>query len=603
MILQALLELAENEDLMKDPDFERKPVAYLVKVGKNGKFLGINSTHSAPDEKSKQQPKIMRIPLQPGRSGPKPPAQFFVDNCIYVFGISPPDKAISDKKLKERRDDFRRRIEECAKETGDERAMAVAQFLEDVAEGNQEVEIPEDCASNDRFAFIYEPDKDILVHERPAIEEYWSNQRKPEVEETDEPFYCLVSGKEVNEVGLFPQIMKVPGGSSSGVSLVSFNQSAFESYGLDGNENAPISEYAARACSTALNRLVHPEFPDPNHPGESLPSRRHKLSKDTLACFWSAEKSSDDFLDFVPDIFEAKIENVRDVYTCIFRGETPPDIGDAPFYALILTGVQGRVVIRDWFESTLRNVADNLARYFRDIGMVRNTPPPKKYPLPPKMPVRVILESVGDPGRSRSETIPPAIAADLVKSALLGLSFPRTLLQRAARRYCIEIGNEKDDRSGWQTKYWNDARAAIIKAVLIRTFKKEVTEKMDKNNTNTGYLLGRLLAVVEKTQEEAMGKDINATIIDRFFSAATASPASIFPRLMKKRMNHIRKLRSEGKKKKIEDLEDLTDEILSKLNEFPLYMPIEDQAFFILGYHQQRYELKQIKKKEETEEE
>ena len=138
----------------------------------------------------------------------------------------------------------------------------------------------------------------------------------------------------------------------------------------------------------------------------------------------------------------------------------------------------------------------------------------------------------------------------------------------------------------------------------------EITEKMDKNNTNTGYLLGRLMAVVEKAQQEALKKNkkdiktsINATVIDRYFSAATASPASVFPRLMKKRMNHIRKLKSEDKQGLVTWLEKMTDDIMANLDNFPLFMPIEDQSLFILGYHHQRHELWRKKSEDENEEE
>ena len=121
---------------------------------------------------------------------------------------------------------------------------------------------------------------------------------------------------------------------------------------------------------------------------------------------------------------------------------------------------------------------------------------------------------------------------------------------------------------------------------------------MDTNNREPGYLLGRLLAVVERAQQEALG-DINATVIDRYFSGASATPASVFPRLLKSMRNHIRKAKDAERKRGAAIWLDLqADEIMADLTDFPAFLPIEQQGLFILGYHHQRHEL--WKKKDNT---
>ncbi len=183
MILQALYQLAQRKGLMEDPDFEPKPVAWLVHVGKNGQLLGTpQGTHyTAPVEgkkKPKPVPKTFWIPKQPaGRAGTKAPPCFFVDNAKYVFGIRTKDKVFSPGEGREKSAWFRDMVARCAEATKDEAAVAIRTFLENVASGQTVVKLPEECKSNDLFAFVYSPDLDRLVHDRPKIRAYWKHER------------------------------------------------------------------------------------------------------------------------------------------------------------------------------------------------------------------------------------------------------------------------------------------------------------------------------------------------------------------------------------------------------------------------------------------
>lgn len=588
MILQALYDLAQNEELMNDPDYQWKPVAWLIRVGKNGKFIGISGTHYIPESDGKKKPKPMaknlRTPYQPGRSGKKAPAYFFVDNAKYVFGRPVGNASFSEQDGKEKSSEFLEKIRLCANKTRDEAAIAVLQFLENIHCGKIEISLPEECLSNDQFAFVYEPDGERLVHERPDIQSYWENLRHQENDEKEKSFFCLVSGEKVNQPGLFPQIKNVPGGTPSGVGLVSFNKSAFQSYGLDGNENAPVSRFAAESCAVTLNRLLHPAYPNPNRADETLPRRNIRLTADTAVCFWSTDAASQDFLNFFPAILEANPDEVKQLYKCIWNGQSPPDLEPSNFYALIISGAQGRAVVRNWFESTVKDVAANIAKYFSELSIARNTPKPKNRDLPPQLPLPVLLKALAVQGKT--DEIPPHAASGITAAALAGRPYPMTMLFRAIERMRAEIAD-----TSWLGLERRDARCAMIKAVLIRNLKKEVKTEMDPNNTEHGYLLGRLLAVIERTQQEAMG-DINATVIDRYFSGASASPASVFPRLLKNMKNHLRKAKDSDQNRGTAFwLDRQVDAIMSQINEFPNFLPIDQQGLFILGYHHQRHDL------------
>ncbi|MFY9825572.1 MAG: type I-C CRISPR-associated protein Cas8c/Csd1 [Thermoanaerobaculia bacterium] len=606
MILQALYQLAESDHLMEDPDFEWKPLAWLITLTADGTALGITGTHTIPaseegKKKPRPRPANYEVPREAGRtSGDR--AFFLFDKAEYALGLDPetdPAKRREPGKLAARLALFRQRAEECLAATGDEGVRAVCRFLDRLGRGEIAVVLPEGCAGNDLFGFVYAPDVDRLVTSRPKVTEHWRSLRALPAEDAGPLQLCLVSGRKAPRAATVPLIKNVPGGSTSGVALVSFNSNAFESYGWSGNDNAHISREAAEACSTALNRLLHPAFPDPSQPGQTLPSRHLRLSADTAVCFWTPTPD-DDFASAIIALLEGNAETVRELYRSLWSGK-PVEIEDpSAFYALTLSGSQGRLIPRDWLETHVHDVAVHLAEHFRDLAIVRNTPPPKDRPLPQTLALRVLLRSLAVRGDDKS--IPAALAGQLVNAALTGVSYPFSILQRALERARAEIG-----RTEWADLERRDARAALIKAVLNRRRRfqqatapyPEVTEAMDPNNTQPGYLLGRLMALLERTQQLALGSEVNATVVDRFFSAASATPRVVFIRLLKNFRHHVRKAKDDprmaGNAVLIErDVDRIVHDLGGsgdRAENFPPSLPLEEQGLFILGYHHQRHEL------------
>ena len=158
-----------------------------------------------------------------------------------------------------------------------------------------------------------------------------------------------MTGLPVSVPGLFPKVKYVPGGQTSGTPLVSFNASAFASYGLSDNENAPISRDAAEACSTALQRLLHPAFPDPlpEHRGEVLPRRNLRLSEDTVVCYWVSESKAEPAASAIADFFEPEATEVGELYRSTQRGRVAAPEYPGQFYALTISGAQGRMIVHD----------------------------------------------------------------------------------------------------------------------------------------------------------------------------------------------------------------------------------------------------------------
>lgn len=611
MILQALNELAEQEHLIGDPDYEWRPISWLVRVGEGGELLSIEDVRQTPPvpegnkKKSKPVAKRFLVPRQEGRTSGDL-AFFFCDKAEYVFGIDPAGKRPA-KKLSLRSDLFCQRVKQCALATQDAGAQAVSVLLVRVAGGEQPVVLPPEMGASDLIGFALSSDAESLVTNRPKVRAYWKRQRaQGSSAEAVRQRRCLVSGKLCQPVGKLPPIRRVPGGTTSGVAVVSFNASAFESYGWSGNANAPISRQASEACATALNRLLDNTPRDAN--GEPLPRRNIRISSDTAVCFWSPSTKGGELADALAGLLDANPEQVGNLYRSVWTGRKAELDDPSAFYALTLSGAQGRATVRDWMESTVSEVSAHLAEHFEDLSIVRGAPPPKSGTHPPQFPLRLLLQSLAVLGKD--DNIPAPLAASFVKAALGGTDYPLSILARAVGRSRSEFGQDfKDDLDKWKALQRRDARAALCKAVLNRQRRRysitrypEIKRTMDPANDNPGYRLGALMAVLERLQGIALG-DVNATVVDRYFSGASATPRVAFTRMLKNAMHHARKGESGKDARNAFLLERLIDELLSTFGSaqaarhtypdprialLPASLSLEDQGNFIVGYHHMR---------------
>ena len=108
--------------------------------------------------------------------------------------------------------------------------------------------------------------------------------------------------------------------------------------------------------------------------------------------------------------------------------------------------------------------------------------------------------------------------------------------------------------------------------------------ELDVNQTSVGYQLGRLFSVLEKIQEEA-NPGINATIRERFYGSACATPVTVFANLLRLKNHHLAKLENRGR---AVTFERLLGEIMGNLNDFPAHLNLHEQGLFAIGYYHQR---------------
>ena len=365
--------------------------------------------------------------------------------------------------------------------------------------------------------------------------------------------------------------------TKGGVPLTSINQEAFQSYELKDIACAAVSQEAADALEKALNRLLSPAYPSPKD-GSPLPVRNVRLSHNTAVVFWSREAS--DVVDFFSDAIQADPEAVSALYSATWKGR-PVRLDDpTAFYALTLSGAQGRATVRSWFESTIREVAHNVRQHFDDLCIVR----PKAQEGQP-FPLWQLLRSTAI--RGKNENIHPNLSTEMFQAILKGQRYPRILLDTALRRVRAE-------REALPARNLFPERAALIKAYLSRAKRlrlltsdfPEVKPMLDKDCPNTAYRLGRLFAVLEKLQADATGA--STTIRDRYYGAASATPVVVFGQLLRKAPHHASKIRHAP------FYEKLIQEILGVLRPdkaFPSTLTLEEQGLFALGYYHQRQDL------------
>lgn len=377
---------------------------------------------------------------------------------------------------------------------------------------------------------------------------------------------CLVTGEENIPIEATHPVTKgVWGAQSSGACIVSFNKSAFNSYAKTQSLNAPVSKAVASQYGKALNTL--------------LDSRRQCLHiGDASTVFWSKKQSSfeSDFAFFFKepekDNPDAGTEKVKALFESVNNGTYMEDDGDNRFYILGLAPNAARIAIRFWQVGTISEFAFRIRQYFEDFAIVKPPKEPRYYSI-----WRILVNIAT---QDKSENIPPNLAGDFMCSILKGTPYPATLMQAVLRRIRSDTKNRV-----------KPIRAALIKAYLNRYYRfypnqsyQEVTMELDVSQTSVGYQLGRLFAVLEKIQEEA-NPGINATIRERFYGAACATPVTVFANLLRLKNHHLAKLKNKGR---VVYFERILGEIMGNLNDFPAHLNVHEQGLFAIGYYHQR---------------
>ena len=560
MMLAALYELAQRENLVDDPDYEKKKVDFFLRIDAQGTFRGLIPTRTDGGRAHE-----IPVPRFPKRAGIGTNPGFLFDNAKYVLGLGGEDIERNERCV----ESFRALVADLVERTHDEGAIAVARFFDRRKEQLAAIreQHPDGAwTGSEWIAFMLDGDDERCVHDRSAVRSHWASLRQGTGDgEGGALIRCLVTGEIGPAARMHGSIKRVPDAQTAGAALVSFNAEAFASQGLKQGENASVSRAAAEGYVTALNWLL-----------EGTPTRRFRhgiaVGEGAVLVFWTRKASP--FTETFSLLMDPPTdpEAVKLLVESPKKGLAPGPIDNTAFYAVTLSGNAARVVVRDWMEITVREAKGHLRAYFDALAIDGDAGEP--------LGIRRLLDAVTAPsGRGLS----PDLGARLLHAALHGSPFPRELLAAALRRLRLPP-HKLDERRQLR------ARCALIKATLLRLPERgsrlEVPVSLDERNTDVPYLLGRLFAALERLQGEAQG-DINATIRDKFFGSASSTPALVFPRLLRLSVHHAAKASSGGRDPWVEIVKARIIDQLPGVK-LPQTLSLEEQGLFAIGYYHQR---------------
>ena len=565
MILKALYDYYKRCDNLPAKGMEEKEIGFLIVLSPKGEFLRFEDCRTGKDHA-----RLYLVKKHVGRSSAAV-ANYLYDNSAYVLGYS--DKSNGKEQLYF--DTFKTQIEDIAEAFPDSNEiLAVKAFYdnsrEEIIQTVSQDPLWEDIKKNlskkySTFSFRIEGDSRIVAEKKEILQ--------LEEKDSSDATFCLVSGEYGVPVDTTTSTM-IPG-SQATAKLVAFQvNSGYDSYGKSKCGNAPISEEAEFAYTTALNSMLQK-------------GSRNKFMLGTRTfVFWAAnnneasmetEESLFDLLGYSEDANDdpnAKIMKVRRVFESIYSGIMKTGLDDK-FYILGLAPNSARIAVVYWSETTLKDFAEKILRHFNDME-IHDTRKDKK----PYMGIREIISSVTLGGKMSDAT--PNLPEAVVKSIFQGLPYPQTLYSACLRRIRAE-------------QKLTITRAAIIKAYLNRQSNnnKKIDIMLDKDNNNQGYLCGRLFAVLDKIQEDANNI---SSIRERYMNAASATPSAVFATILNLSVHHSEKL-DEGRRIYFEKIK---QEILDKVSAdgFPTHLDLQDQGRFFVGYYHQRQDFFTSKKEQ-----
>jgi CRISPR-associated protein Csd1 len=548
--------------------YSQEKIGFLISLNSDGTPAGQPIDLREGDGR-KKLPRPMAVPQPVKRTSGISP-NFLWDKSAYALGIT----AAEGKRTVKEHAAFVARHKKLLAGINDEGLLAFARFVESWRrEDFARLGWPDEMKDqNIVFALESERREGINLHDRQSARDLWS---RISVSADKSKAACLVTGERGPIERLHPSIKGVWGAQTAGASIVSFNLDAFTSYGHEQGDNAPVSEAAAFAYTTALNCFLQK-------------GSGHRIQiGDASTVFWAeatdaeaATVATDVFASFFAVNEEDENEKVAAILKAIHDGVPIEDIkrnlpSHVRFFVLALAPNAARVSIRFYVEDDFGIIAE---RYAKHVQRMRVEPPPRDAMASMW---RLLIETAR---LRKSENVIPNLAGEWMRSILTGAHYPATLLSTLLMR----LRADHDV---------NALRVATIKSVLIRNFgnafRREPPVSLDKENREPGYVLGRLFAVYEQIQIEALGRNVNATIKDKFYGAAASQPRKIFPMLDKGSKPHLSKIGKDRKGFQVV-LERKVAEIMETMSPgedpFPSHLADKQQGLFALGYYHQRSE-------------
>lgn len=571
-MIDQLVHYANIKQLVTTPGFAPKTVKWLIWLDDAGSLRDVVELGD-PEQKRNPGQQFPRCPdLQQNEliAGGVTRSHFLVDTCdvVVLLGVSDDPKKVA------KHDYFVDLLRQASDQTP---ACAVAaEALADPAtlgQIRQRLEVQR-AKPTDKVTLRV---GDVTLVEQTTWHQWWTDYRQKlqAPSSGSEPqMVCFATGMLTAPTATHPKISGLAevGGQPSGSVLVGFDKDAFTSYRLGQSANCAMSEQAAYAYRAALNDL--------------LANSSHRLVGLKIVHWYSAPIAAEDdpIILLVGESREqaevAAQLSVRNVLRSIHHGERPKVL-EARYYVLSVSGSGGRVMVRDWIEGDLRELVENLLAWFDDLSIVhregnREVDPPKFLAV-----VAALARELKD--------VPSPMVSKLFHCALKREPIPRDAMAQVLMRVKVDIV---------QNQPFNHARMGLLKAYHIRKGGNGMAVHLNPQHPSPAYHCGRLMAVLANLQRTAL-PSVEAGIVQRFYAAASATPALVLGRVLRLAQFHIDKVRADSPGLAAW-YESQISEVISAIGDtLPRTLTLEEQSLFALGYYQQLAHSRAPKSREE----
>lgn len=564
-MLELLANYARDHDLVAEPGFKPKTVRWAILCDGEGGFLDVlelgdtglarNPGRPFPKCADLSQPEIKRA----GQG-----CRHFLVDQLDVATLFGKDTAEDRAKRLAKHEYFVRLLRAASNVMPALRV--VADLLEDP--GKRAV-INESLAarkakSTDKVTFAVQDHDPLYLVDSSAWHDWWRAfrrglaQKQGEQESGGTQMRCLASGEIVAPVLTQPKIegLSDVGGLPTGDALASFKQESFTSYGLSQSANAAVSEELAAQYRAALNHLIKEH-------GQRLAGAKvvhwfkKRVPREDDPCPWLTSDQ---------ETTERSAQGrARELLEAIRSGGRP-ELLDNHYYVLTLSGASGRVMVRDWMEGQFETLVANVLAWFEDLSVVRRD----GTGLAPSPRFIAVLAGLV---RDLDELAPPLVAK-MWRAAVGREAIPRQAMAQALGRTRSDI--LKDEAL-------KHTRLGLIKAYHVRKGDVAMKPYLNEEHPDPAYHCGRLMAVLAGLQQAALG-DVGAGVVQRYYAAASSTPALVLGRLTRTSQFHLSKL----DKGLARWFDGKIGDVWSRLRDrVPATLSLEEQSLFALGYYHQ----------------
>lgn len=568
MMLQALIAYAERENL-GDADFETVGVRWLIPLDRGGHLAGDPIPLMENPRDKKPRPRSMSRPFtSPNELNQGTKSHFLCDTLERATLFLDPKTPEKAEARRVQHGYFQSLLEQAAESVPDEAAVlgAVVVFLQEPAEkARLHAALSAGKAKPSDNATFSVDGANLL--DSATLKTFWRERRKRLAAALEQRTrrICVATGELSETLDTTEKIKGVPGGLATGTNLISFDKDSFCSFGFEQAQNAALSALAELKIRSALNALIGKSR------GQGL------VFNDTVHLHWTREPVKFDPLDLLAT---ADPEAVAALLKSVGSGGQYVGLDSNAYYALSLSGNGARIVVRDWFESTVPDVQGNIAHWFADLAIAE----PDGNGVKRGFKFGAVLYGMV---RADLSELSPALPTQLLHCALRGQSvpLPQSALAAALRRQQLD-----------QDSKLNPARLALIKACLLRSpnlpttnnepTTQPMTERLNPESRDSAYLCGRLFAVFDRLQYLAQG-GVNAGVVERYYASASVTPALVMGRLFRNAQFHLAKAGGGIAGNAGKDFEEIT---CALGDQFPATLDLEGQGRFALGYYHQKAE-------------